>query len=237
MLCTVQLSEYPYLVGSLVLLTLSVMGLICRPKQRKTILASGLLSLPGCLTTFLFVPAYWNPVRLFNASLGIEDILFSFSTGMIAWTIGSLLIRKPLVPTMGMRMLVRYAKVVAMGAALVALMQMTTISIMTQALIGIVCIGVFLLWNRFWVLPAALWTGLVFALLYTGFMAVMLLPFPDLLSQWTHAELYGIYVIGIPLEEILWSLVYGACWVITIAYLFDFDPASESKDIQRKGTD
>jgi hypothetical protein len=224
----VQLFEYPYLVGSLVLLTISTTGLICCPRQRKTILLSGLLSIPGSLTTFLFVPEYWDPVRLFDAVLGIEDILFSFSTGMIAWTISSVFIRESLVPTAGRRMILRYAKVLGMGMVFIALMQLTTIVVMSQALIGIVCISAWLSWNRFRLLPAALKTGAAFALFYTGFLSFTLSKFPGLFSQWTHANLYGIVIIGIPIEEILWSFIFGTCWIMTMGYLLDLNPASVS---------
>lgn len=210
------------------MLAISAMGLICRPKQRKTIIVSGLLSIPCSLTTFLFVPEYWDPVRLLNAPLGIEDILFSFSTGMMAWTIGSLFIRKPLAPTMGMPLMIRYAKVAGMGMAVIALLQLTAIMVMTQALVGIVCIGAFLSWHRFRLLPAALATGTVFAFFYTGFLAAMLAKFPGLLSQWTHTNLYGIFVAGVPVEEIVWSFIFGICWIMTMAYLLDLEPVSES---------
>jgi len=73
------LFDYPYLVASLVLLMISMTGYWVFPKRRRALLLSGLLSIPCSLTTFYFVPEYWQPVRLFDFPLGVEDIFFSFS--------------------------------------------------------------------------------------------------------------------------------------------------------------
>lgn len=39
--------------------------------------------------------------------------------------------------------------------------------------------------------------------------------------QWNSEYLWGIYISGIPLEEILWGPVYGAVWPFIMGYTFD----------------
>jgi hypothetical protein len=45
--------------------------------------------------------------------------------------------------------------------------------------------------------------------------------FPNLVHQWNFANLSGIAIDGVPLEEILWSLAFGAVYPLLMLYLFD----------------
>jgi hypothetical protein len=216
-----QWFDYPYFLTSLGLLVISMAGFLILPMQRKSILVSGILSIPCSLTTFIYVPEYWNPVRLFSFSLGVEDILFSFSTGMIAWTIslhfyqgGSDHIHWPAI-------VFRYLTVLGLGIAMIIVMHITDMMVMTQAFVGISITGGILSYHRLYLLPAAFWTGIVFGFFYTVFVAFALLTFPGLKNQWTHTNLCGISILDVPLEEIIWAFVFGTCWTITMAYIIN----------------
>lgn len=211
--------EYPYLMTSLGLLGISVVGFFILPGQSKSILVSGLLSAPCSLATFLYVPEYWDPVRLFGFSLGIEDVLFSFSTGMIAWTISLLFIGDGAGRIHWPAVVFRYLKVLGLGILMIFVMQKTEMMVMTQALVGISTIGAILSYRRLHFLPAAFWTGIVFCFFYTVVAAFVFMIFPGLQNQWTQANLCGIFILDVPLEEILWAFVFGTCWTITMAYI------------------
>ncbi len=213
--------DYPYLVTSLVLLMISMTGYWVFPKRRRALLLSGLLSIPCSLTTFYFVPEYWQPVRLFDFPLGIEDIFFSFSTGMMVWFIMDVRHGNAILETRWSRVLPRYFKVLPLGIVMIFLMRQIPIMVMNQALIGIIIIGVILSWNRWKALPAALFTGAVFSLFYTLFLAMMFANFLDFSIQWTHSNLFGFSILGIPVEESLWAFIFGACWAIVMVFVFN----------------
>ncbi len=111
------------------------------PKRRRALLLSGLLSMPSSLTTFYFVPEYWQPVRLFDFPLGIEDIFFSFSTGMMVWFLMEVRYGNAISETGWSRVLPRYFKVLALGIAMIFFMRQIPIMVMNQALIGIIITG------------------------------------------------------------------------------------------------
>jgi len=213
--------DYPYLVASLVLLTISMTGYWVFPDRRGALFLSGLLSMPSSLTTFYFVPEYWQPIRLFDFPLGIEDIFFSFSTGMIAWFLMEVRHGNAISETGWSSVLPRYFKVLALGIAMIFLMRKIPIMVMNQALIGITIIGVILSWNRWRTLPAAMLAGTAFSIFYTLFMAMIFVIFPDFSIQWTHSNLFGFSILGIPVEESLWAFIFGVCWVIVMVFVFN----------------
>jgi len=42
--------------------------------------------------------------------------------------------------------------------------------------------------------------------------------FPEFPGQWSLEELYGIHLIGIPVEELMWAFAAGAVWPLIVAY-------------------
>ena len=216
-----NLFDYPYLVTSLVLLTIAMTGYCVFRKHRRALFMSGLFSMPCSLTTFYFVPEYWQPVRLFDFLLGIEDIFFSFSSGMLAWFLMVVRPGEVVSETGWSKVLPRYFKVLVLGIATTLLMQQIPIMVMNQALVGIIIIGLILSWNRWRALPSALLTGVVFSLFYTLLLAFMFANFPEFSIQWTHSNLFGLSVMGIPVEESIWACIFGVCWVIVMVFVFN----------------
>jgi hypothetical protein len=216
-----NLFDYPYLVTSLVLLTIAMTGYCVLRTRRRTLFVSGLLSMPCSLTTFYFVPEYWQPVRLFDFLLGIEDIFFSFSTGMLVWFLMEVRPGDAVSETGWSRVLPRYFKVLSLGLATILLMQQIPIMVMNQALVGIIIIGLILSWNRWRALPSALLTGVAFSSFYTLLLAFMFANFPKFSIQWTHSNLFGLSVLGIPVEESIWAFIFGVCWVIVMVFVFN----------------
>lgn len=224
--------DYPYLFTSLVLFIVSMTGYWFLSKHRRTLLISGLFSAPCSLTTFYFVPDYWHPVRLFDFTLGIEDMLFSFSTGMMAWSIITIRHRKIVSETTCFRVLWRYCKVLLLGLAMILLARQIPTTVMNQALIGIIIIGVILSWNRWHVLPSAILTGVMFAIFYTLFLAIIFFIFPGFSAQWNHPNLFGFSMLNIPIEECLWAFIFGTCWVIAMVFVLN-TKFSVPKDIRQ----
>lgn len=77
------INYHAYLWMSLCLLELALLSWVLVPSQRRLMLISGLLSTPFALTSYFFVPDYWQPDRMAVFITGFEDIIFSFANGMI----------------------------------------------------------------------------------------------------------------------------------------------------------
>ncbi len=218
------MTEYPYMIACLLLLAVSCGLWWLYPQHRKPMCISGLLSMPSSMTTFFFVPEYWRPVRLFSLTLGVEDILFSFATGAIAWVValyGKDRIKLVLSPA---TVLKRYCRILFLGIPVLLMMRQVPLNVMTQAFLGICVVGVILHFNRRFVLPYAVKTAVVFCAFHSMLLAGIIYTFPEFISQWNHTDLSGILIIGIPVEESLWALFYGGCWTYVMMFIFSAEP-------------
>ncbi|MDZ7697880.1 MAG: hypothetical protein U5R49_13465 [Deltaproteobacteria bacterium] len=125
----------------MILLTVAMTGLGFMKAHRKPLLLSGLLSAPCSLTTFYFVPEYWRPVRLFDLPIGIEDTLFSFSTGIIAWFLVGIFYNGSTLETGLKPVLKRYCVLGGIGIMVLLVHRQLPVKVMTQAMIGIFVVG------------------------------------------------------------------------------------------------
>ncbi len=216
------LSAYPYLALSLALLIIFVAGLVVSQEQRRLMLLSGLLSAPFALASFFFVPEYWNPVRVANFLTGPEDIMFSFANGGIVWLLATWLVQRRI--TLGLqtgRLLRRYIVCTSSSVALILVCRFSGLGVMTSVMVGIVALGVLLLWRRGQLWPISVAGGIGFTLLYLVSVGAVSAIWPDFLLQWNADNLWGPSLLRVPLEEVVWAFGYGAVWPLLMAYVFD----------------
>jgi len=216
--------SYPYLIWSLVLLASYLIGFSLFHKERGRILISALLSVPAAGQALVFVPQYWKPLRILKSPIGIEDIIFSFATGGIAWiVICAMSGGKTISRSSPGRITGRYLLLLLSGSVLSYVsMQVLDLPIMDQALIGISIIGLVLLaGSRFktWRIAAA--GSMIFTLYYSVFTGIVMKLFPHMRSYWNDDMLWGISIMNIPIEEIMWALAFGAVWPLAMAFVFD----------------
>lgn len=218
------IETYPYLVANLFYIVFFALVLLCVSGQRRMMLLSGLLAAPFACCSVLFIPEYWNPVRIldFFFKTGPEDIIFSFINGGIAWLLAAWAVRKKL--TINIRagiLLRRYAAYSASFMAVGFLLRQGGAGIMTATILSILLCSLLLLCLRpdLWVLPFA---GLIgFTALYLVCVDILLGVFPEFLLQWNMENLWGVSLLGIPVEEILWASSFGFCWPLFIAHISD----------------
>lgn len=219
---------YPYLVFSSVLFIIFLAFLLIYKKQWQPMLVSGLLSAPFAYTSVFFVPEYWDPTRIAVFVAGPEDIIFSFANGGIVWLIATWPVRKRIILQIQTgRSMMRYVFCsvfgVTFGAAFILILHTygSGVGIMTAALVTITSLGVLLLYLRseFW--PISIAGGIGFTILYTILVGIVFTIHPDVVLQWNIDNLWGIKLLGIPMEEILWAFLFGAVWPLLMAYVFD----------------
>ncbi len=216
-------SSYPYLALSLVLLVLYIPCFLAGKKQRWPMLLSALLSAPYGFLSVFFVPAYWQPVRIAEwGGAGIEDIIFSFANGGVVWFMAAWPVRNRLaIDIQVKRMLLRYLLFSISGISVAYLLGLFGFSPMKGTLLAIVIIAMILLWLQRKLWPLAVIGGICFGLTYTIICTVMFALNTDFLLQWNLKALSGNYFLGVPLEEIEWSIAFGATWPLFIAYCFN----------------
>lgn len=216
------LKTYPYLISTLFLLFILMVLIIFNRGQRHPIFLSAVLSVPTASASIYFVPEYWNPVRLLNSAIGIEDIIFAFSTGGILWVLGVWPFRNRISVRLHIGpILSRFILCTLIAVLTVSILIAIGIGVMTATLLSLVTVGIVLIRFRpdLWLI--SLTGSICFTLFYAAFTKTVFLIWPEMILQWNSSYLWGIYIIGLPLEEILWGPVYGAVWPLIMAYSFD----------------
>ena len=213
-----------YIVLVLVLCIVALAVLFLQRSRWRMALIAGALSLPGSFLTGIFVPEYWQPVRLLNWSLGIEDVLFSFATGALAWTLVSrFVVNKNCSSAEEMKgVVIRYLKIWGLAIVLFSgIEQFEGISIMVKAMAVTLLVSLFAARRRLNLLPLALYSAALFGTIYTFCIVISFQVFPHFARQWNWENLSGLKLLSVPLEEVLWCYMFGFCWTLLMSYFID----------------
>lgn len=215
------LLQYPYLIVSLVLLFLFLLGYIVSNNNRSLLFLSGLLSIPFCLYEFVFIPEYWTPYSG-GRILGISDFIFSFSTGGIAWFLATSGLAKNYNLSWNINHFFRrFTGCAVLGVFFSVVLWYLGIKIMTAVLI-IIFLGFIVLYFRCTnVNLLKKYKFVYFAIIYFIVIKISFIIFPELSFYWNPNNLSGLYLLEIPLEEVLWALAFGTIWPVFIVYIFD----------------
>ncbi|MFH1522232.1 MAG: lycopene cyclase domain-containing protein [Patescibacteria group bacterium] len=218
-----MLTQYAYLIGSLILGVAWLPIFLIRKDLRKEMLWMGLLSIPFAFSEFLFVPEYWNPPVLFDLinkiGFGIEDVLFCFFVSSIASVIYEFLTRKKLKKIIWNRKLhvTPYLITIFIFVGLEFIFPAKTIyNAMLALLAAATIIGV----RRKDLIPQIIFGGAFFALLYFLLFLVFNTFFPEFITNYyTHKNLWNIYILKVPLEEIAFAFSAGTAWSSLYEYV------------------
>lgn len=217
------IATYPYLVWSLGLLGTFAVAYALKPAHRRIALSSAALSAPSSFLAVVFVPVYWEPVQIFRVLVGPEDLVFSFANGGMIWILAGAYYAVP-EHLWGRTFCVRSARITASFLAAWLLLWLTGLPLMWAALavgFGLWC---FLVSRDVAALTVSLTCAAVFAAGYTLWLTAILYANPGFLESWTPDGLTGVTVLGVPLEETLWAVEFGAVWPLLVAYFLDIEP-------------
>lgn len=173
------------------------------------------------LTEPLFVPSYWNPPSLFNLTstthFDIESLIFSWSVGGI----GSVLYTAVLS--------LEHRKLLDAGLSgerrwlhLASLLALPTVFSITYFGLG---------WNPIHSVSSGLFVaaiaavacrpdlgrntllgGLLFLGMYFVMFSLMIFVAPSFINAWNLAELSGMFVLKVPIEELMYAFAFGMMW-------------------------
>jgi len=228
-----QKYHYSYLVGVLIFGAAWLACYLIGKSYRAEIRWGTLISAPMALTSILFVPQYWTPPSLFDLDqrirVGIEDVLWAAAVGGIASVVAEILLKERL---SALRKGVRKRHLAPFVVVVVVFIVLelwhpgkTIYNTIIAFAIGAVVIAVL----RSDLIPTMLIGALSFALLYFALFLVFLFLYPGFIQRYYNIpNLLGIYVHGVPIEELLFAGTGGAVWSVAYEYVqgYRLEPAA-----------
>ncbi|WP_422022415.1 lycopene cyclase domain-containing protein [Pyruvatibacter mobilis] len=212
---------YVWLVWSSAFLAPWAIAYIAFPAHRRVLIWSSLFTTPFGLTEPLFVPEYWSPPSLFDLAqrtgFDIESLIFCFGIGGIGAVLYNLLTRQRLEPTL--RTERRHARhrfhVWAIAAPFVTfpILYLLPWNPIYPA-IAAMAIGAAAtvlcrpdLVQKTWI------GGLLFLAYYVVFLIGLEWTAPGYIARvWNLEALSGLGIAGMPVEELLFAITFGAYW-------------------------
>lgn len=169
----------------------------------------------------IFVPTYWNPPSLFDLAqrtgFDIESFIFCFAIGGIGSVLYNALARRELHPVPAAERYATRHRLHALAlmtpyfsfpllyalpwnviyAGITALAIGATLNVLCRPELG----------------RKTLLGGSLFLVLYAAFMVVLVAFAPGYIDQiWNLADLSGVLIAGIPLEELAFGFAFGTYW-------------------------
>jgi len=201
---------------------------VVRSDLRRVIWIVGLCSLPFAFTEFLFYPTYWEPLFLFDLvnkiGFGIEDLIFVFGLAAFTSTAYPVCFNRrfeALAETAARVVVYRVAALLGSALALTGLWVIAGWQIIWGSVAIMLGVSAAMGLSRRDLIVPSLLGGGVSALVYGAICYVFALLIPDVFELSWHAERFSnVYLLGVPLEELLYSV--GAGVVATAFYPFVF---------------
>jgi hypothetical protein len=182
---------------------------------------NALLGAPFGLTNYWYIPEYWNPSRLSDSRVGLEDILFAFAICGVMWLVALFWCRfHQQIHFTGSPNWTRYFLGTLYGLGVVHLLKFLGVGLMTGTLVSFYSLGLFILWKKpgFWLL--ALSGGGSFLVIYGLLLKISTTTIPQFFGQWNPA-VFSFYIFSLPVEELGWAHGIGFTWPLFMAYVLD----------------
>ncbi|HEX8817028.1 MAG TPA: lycopene cyclase domain-containing protein [Terriglobales bacterium] len=219
--------HYSYLVGVAIFWLAWVICFILAHNYRREMRWGTLIASPMALTSVLFVPQYWTPPSLFNLDqhirVGIEDFLWAAAVGGIAAVVGEIFLREKLAVLRKTRHKRHYAPFALLVVVFMALELRHPGKTMINTIVSFAVGAVVLAYLRRNLIPLMLVGAVTFTLLYFALFLCVLALYPEFVTRFYNLpNLIGIYVLGVPIEELLFAGTGGAIWSVAYEYYYGY---------------
>jgi uncharacterized membrane protein YjjB (DUF3815 family) len=216
--------HYSYLVGVLIFGAAWVACYILGKKYRVEIRWGTLISAPMALTNILFVPQYWTPPSLFDLDqkikVGIEDFLWAAAVGGIASVVAEILLQEKLSALRKRTRKRHFAPFVVIVVVFIALQVWHPGKTIYNTIIAFAVGALLIAYLRSDLIPTMLVGALSFTVLYFALFLIFLFLYPRFIQRYYNIpNLLGIYVAGVPIEELLFAGTGGAIWSVAYEYV------------------
>jgi hypothetical protein len=219
--------HYSYLVGAVIFGVAWIACFIFGRTYRRETRWGTLIAAPMALTSLLFVPQYWTPPSLFDLDqkirVGIEDFLWAAAVGGIASVVGEILVKERLAAIRKSRRKRHYVPFVLVVVLFVALEFWHHNKTMDNTIISFAAGALVLAYLRRDLIPLMLTSTASFTVLYFILFLWVLLLYPQFVQRFYNLpNLLGIYVHGVPIEELLFAATGGAIWSVAYEYVHGY---------------
>lgn len=220
--------KYDFLALSFLFLLPGALVWGLRPDLRRVMRRMAVLALPFALTERLYYPDYWEPQFLFDLAarigFGIEDILFvvglaAFTSTAYAVATGARYASNGGVPRAAV--IRRAAVVLGAAFALVGVAAVLPLPMIYAAPPIMVGVAAVIVWRRRDLLVVGAVGGLIASLVYALLCRCFLALFPGAFTSTWHTEkFFDIFVLGLPLEELLYASTAGGAASVVYPFVF-----------------
>ncbi len=216
--------HYSYLVGVLIFGAAWVVCSVLGKKYRAEIRWGTFISAPLALTSLLFVPQYWTPPSLFDLDqkirVGIEDFLWAAAVGGIASVVAEILLKERLSVIRKAARKRHFAPFVVVVVVFLALEFWHPGKTIYDTIIAFAIGAVVIAYLRSDLIPTMLTGALSFTALYFALFLIFLFLYPSFVQRYYNIpHLLGIYIAGVPIEELLFAGTGGAIWSVAYEYV------------------
>jgi hypothetical protein len=210
-----------YLFAATCLTASFALGWLLCPRLRRSSMLAAIVLAPFAVMGFVFVPAYWQPDHWFTfvRGVGVEDVLFCFACGGVSWVVAATGcgVRVDVLPEPG-ALLARLLAWAAIAFAGVVAAWWAGCGILEAVIAGFVLSGLVVLGREprgaRLILPGAIG----FTLVYAAVSWVVLAVYPEAGGFWVAEAISGRRVLGLPVEELVWAVSFGATWPVVFTY-------------------
>ncbi len=183
-----------------------------------------LIAAPMALTSILFIPQYWTPPSLFDLDnkirVGIEDVLWAAEVGGMASVVAEILLREKLSAIRKAGRTRHFAPFIGVAAVFIALEFWHPGKTIYNTIIAFAVGAVVVAYLRRDLVPTMLTGALSFAVLYFALFLFFLFLYPHFVERYYNIpNLLGIYIAGVPIEELLFAATGGAIWSVGYEYV------------------
>lgn len=206
------MEQYSYLLFGLILLVPWIAAHLTRPDLRRELWISSIATAPlGPFFEYWYLRDYWTPEVLGPWSVGFEDVLYGFCVGGLGAVSYEVIFNRARVPRYGRRNPVFFFLAFLFGTlAHVVIIPAGVNSIYVSAAV-FVLVTLAMLIARPDLVPVAILSGLALALIMIASYQIVLVSHETLFTDfWRLENLSGVFVLRVPLEELLWGFGWGA---------------------------
>ena len=216
--------QYSYFSGAIIFLTAWLILFLWQRRYHAEMLSGTLLSTPFAFTAFLFIPQYWTPPSLWNLDarygIGVEDFLWSAAVGGIASVASEIFFRGQLVRSRVAQPDPRWAPLIVVVVVLAVLVSLFRNHVMYDTIAALLVGAATVAVLRPDLIGRMTRGALIFAVIYGLLFAYFLLLYPEFVTRFYNIKnLLGFYVLGIPIEELLFAYSGGLMWCVIYEYM------------------
>jgi len=211
--------SYAYIIMTTVFIVIWIILFILLHRSRPAILWTSLmLGMAGPVGEYWLISSYWRPIYLVHVTyrswtFGLEDFLITFAiAGISAGVFENIALKYGFaeLPRLTGKILLRIFTFCVVGFFLMVLLssvfRVTPIHALFLAVIIPTVLALYGRWKTLrLIIPIAVIFGFLFWLFYILFMFPL---FPGLIQTlWNLDATFGIMLLGVPLEEMLWAFI------------------------------